>query len=275
MSTPITLQEGWHVLHQFYTIDSDAWNRIPADARPRHIDVFKNWIGHLQSSPLTQILLYSTIGRADFGFMLITPDLHLIDESEKQIRASLGPGVIRTHDSFLSLTEESEYKTSEEEFAAQLENQEGLKPGSPEFDSRLQEWKDRMAKYRHDRVYPVIADWKTICFYPMAKRRQPGQNWYGLDYETRRTLMGGHARTGRAYAGKVRQLITGATGLSDWEWGVTLFSNDLYQIKSIVYEMRYDEVSHTYGEFGPFTIGILMQPDELLARVLPPPFDFS
>ena len=34
--------------------------------------------------------------------------------------------------------------------------------------------------------------------------------------------MAGHARVGRKYAGRVSQLITGSTGLDDWEWGVTL-----------------------------------------------------
>ena len=53
------------------------------------------------------------------------------------------------------------------------------------------------------------------------------------------------------------QLITGATGLSDWEWGVTLLSDDPKDIKDIVYEMRFDEVSARYGEFGPFTVGLV------------------
>ena len=53
------------------------------------------------------------------------------------------------------------------------------------------------------------------------------------------------------------QLITASTGLADWEWGVTLFADDPKAIKDVVYEMRYDEGSAIYAEFGPFTLGLL------------------
>ena len=65
---------------------------------------------------------------------------------------------------------------------------------------------------------------------------------------------------------RVLQLITGATGLDDWEWGVTLLADDPAVIKEIVYEMRFDEVSARYGEFGPFFVGLVMPPDAALAR---------
>ena len=55
--------------------------------------------------------------------------------------------------------------------------------------------------------------------------------------------MKGHANVGREFAGKVKQLITGSTGLDDAEWGVTLFARDTFQIKAIVYKMRFDPVS--------------------------------
>ena len=89
---------------------------------------------------------------------------------------------------------------------------------------------------------------------------------YSLPFEERRELMQGHARVGRTYAGRVLQLITGATGLDDWEWGVTLLADDPAVIKEIVYEMRFDEVSARYGEFGPFFVGLVMDPDAALGR---------
>jgi chlorite dismutase len=79
--------------------------------------------------------------------------------------------------------------------------------------------------------------------------------------------MGGHARVGRSYAGRVLQLITGSTGLDDWEWGVTLLADDPVALKEIVYEMRFDPVSADYAEFGPFVTGLLLEPAEALARV--------
>ena len=76
--------------------------------------------------------------------------------------------------------------------------------------------------------------------------------------------MGGHARVGRGYAGRVLQLITGSTGLDDWEWGVTLLADDPVALKEIVYEMRFDPVSADYADFGPFVTGLLAEPAEAL-----------
>jgi hydrogen peroxide-dependent heme synthase len=64
----------------------------------------------------------------------------------------------------------------------------------------------------------------------------------------------------------VLQLITGATGIDDWEWGVTLLADDPVAVKDIVYEMRFDEVSAVYGEFGPFWTGLVMDARAALAR---------
>src|SRR5947207_1039872 len=97
----------------------------------------------------------------------------------------------------------------------------------------------------------------------MNKRRQVQDNWYLLDFPTRKKLMGGHARVGRKYTGRVSQLITGSTGLDDWEWGVTLMAHQLNALKEIVYEMRFDEVSARYAEFGPFFINFRLSPADL------------
>jgi chlorite dismutase len=106
----------------------------------------------------------------------------------------------------------------------------------------------------HPRDLPMR---RLICFYPMSKRRGSEHNWYTLEFDERSRLMHGHGHTGRAFAGRITQLITAATGLSDWEWGVTLFADDPKAVKDVVYEMRYDEGSAIYGEFGPFTLGLL------------------
>ena len=73
-----------------------------------------------------------------------------------------------------------------------------------------------------------------------------------LPFEERSALMSEHARSGMAFAGRVTQLITVATGLDDWEWGVTLWSRNPQFLKDIVYRMRFDEASARYAEFGPF-----------------------
>jgi chlorite dismutase len=105
------------------------------------------------------------------------------------------------------------------------------------------------------------------CFYPMTKRRDVSQNWYELSFDERKELMYEHGASGRKFAGRIVQLVTASTGLDDWEWGVTLFGEDLKALKETVYTMRYDRASAAYAEFGPFVAGMVGSADEILARV--------
>jgi chlorite dismutase len=61
---------------------------------------------------------------------------------------------------------------------------------------------------------------------------------------------------GRHYAGKVTQIISGSIGYDDWEWGVDLFADDPLVFKKLIYEMRFDEASAKFAEFGPFYTGL-------------------
>jgi chlorite dismutase len=97
----------------------------------------------------------------------------------------------------------------------------------------------------------------------MSKARDAGRNWYTLPFEERKKLMGGHADTGRRFAGRIMQLITSSTGIDDWEWGVTLFARDLKSVRDVVYEMRFDAGSAIYGQFGEFYMALRFKPDEL------------
>ena len=102
----------------------------------------------------------------------------------------------------------------------------------------------------------------------MSKRRNVGQNWYALTLEERSRLMYAHGMTGRKYAGRIVQVISGAIGFDAWEWGVTLFATDPLEFKKIVTEMRFDEVSAKYAEFGEFLAGRIVAPDEWMATIL-------
>ncbi len=72
-----------------------------------------------------------------------------------------------------------------------------------------------------------------------------------------------HGLIGRRYAGRVNQVISGSIGFDDWEWGVDLFADDPLVFKHLVYEMRFDESSARYAEFGPFFVGIRLDPADL------------
>ena len=145
--------------------------------------------------------------------------------------------------------------------------QKNVAPGSEEFQHSMAAFEERMKHYRHERMYPTLPDWPVVSFYNMSKRRGEQRNWFALPYEDRRRMMLAHGGIGRQFAGRVKQLITGSTGLDDAEWGVTLFARDTFQIKAIVYEMRFDPVSADYGEFGEFYITLQLPLDELFRRV--------
>jgi chlorite dismutase len=265
---PLQPQEGLGALHLFYRINLAAWRVKSSDDRAIALDYLETLVATVRQQPRTQVVTLSMFAPADIGFMILTPDLHDLNTLEKSLTASLGPDVLAPEFSYLSMTEKSEYTQKEEDYALELEKNENIARGSPESEAKLTAFRERIRHYTHDRLYPVLPEWEYFCFYPMSKRREPAQNWYALPFEKRRELMGGHMRVGRTYSGRVRQLVTGSTGLDDWEWGVTLFAHDPYDIKAIVYEMRFDEVTHTYGEFGPFLNGLPLPLKEIYRRLL-------
>lgn len=256
-------------MHLFYHVDHAQW-ALYSDEEKRQAKIrLTELVQEIRATPDTHLLIFSiATPKADLGFMLLTPDLQVANQFEKQLSLSLGPEILSPTYSYLSQTESSEYTTTREQYAAEtLIAEEGLVEGSPEFDTKLKEFDDRMAHYLKHRLYPVLPDWPVICFYPMSKRRNGGDNWYSLDFEARKKLMAGHARVGRTYSGRILQLITGSTGLDEFEWGVTLLAKDTIDIKSIVYEMRFDEVTARYGEFGDFYIGMQLPLDVLFRRI--------
>jgi chlorite dismutase len=261
-------EQGWHCLHLFYQVEHGQWQLLSPDEQRAAKVALSALVQETRALESTQLLTLSMVTpKADLGFMLITPDLHVANRIEKQLSLSLGAEVLGPVYSYLSLTEESEYKTTAEDYAAVLENEQKIRRGTPEFDKSMGAFDERMKHYRHERMYPTLPDWPVVCFYNMSKRRGEQRNWYSLPFDERRKLMLGHGAVGRQYAGKVKQLITGSTGLDDAEWGVTLFAQDTFQIKSIVYEMRFDPVSADYGEFGEFYIGLQLPLDELFQRL--------
>ena len=161
--------------------------------------------------------------------------------------------------SFLSVTEAGLYHLT-----AQLARDAAARGGTVGDTAYATELAQRSAAERESphvqrRLYPQVPpDMPYVCFYPMSKRREAGQNWYQLSLDERSRLMHAHGLTGRRYAGRVLQIITGAIGFDAWEWGVTLFAKDPLDFKKLVTDMRFDEVSAKYAEFGEFYVGKLI-----------------
>jgi len=260
---PIKLDRGLHVMHLFYNIDRTRWAQLPSGVSAqsrRALELLTTANANL-SHP--RLLSYANIGaKADLAFFLVAAELGQLSQIHRDLEGCFPPGILSRVFSYLSVTELSEYMPTEEDNKKTLE-QEKLTPGTEAWDKRAAELAKRMNDYEQYRLYPEMPDWEVMGFYPMSKRRAASDNWYVLDFATRKKLMGGHARVGRKYAGRVSQLISGSTGLDDWEWGVTLMAHQLDALKDIVYEMRFDEVSARFGDFGPFYINMRLTPAAL------------
>jgi peroxiredoxin len=174
--------------------------------------------------------------KADICFMVLGINLWDLRTFQSKIQAA---GLL-VSESYVSVTEVSEYAA-----------------GTPE-------------KILNDRLWPVLPPegMRAFCFYPMSKRRGERNNWYALDYDQRLALMRQHGTSGRNFKGRILQVVTGSTGLDDWEWGVTLFGVHVDDLKDCVYTMRFDEASTLYGEFGTFYTGLVGTIDEVLGAAL-------
>ena len=252
----MTPSVGWGVLHLYYRVDRERAEREPGAAK-RIVDA----VASLEADG-HQALCIAVLGhKADFGVMAFGPDLARLQAFQQELLAA----PLIPEYSFVSLTEGSEYTSTEADERARLVREDGLTGDAAE--ERLVVWRERMAHYLEHRLHPQLPAKALLGFYPMSKRRDANANWYELTFEERKALMAGHARVGRTYAGRILQLITGATGLDDWEWGVTLLADDPVALKDIVQEMRFDPVSARYAEFGPFVTGLVLPPADACARV--------
>ena len=184
-----------------------------------------------------QVVTVALLGhKADIGVMALGPDLWRLRALQTALRlAGLEPT-----SSYVSLTEVSEYA-------------EGVSE-----------------EMKQARLYPKLPPeaMPAFCFYPMSRRRNPGDNWYSLSFDERKELMIGHGALGRLFRGRVLQLVTGSSGLDDFEWGVTLFGEHPDDLKECVYRMRFDEASARFAHFGSFWTGMVGELEDVLDSVL-------
>jgi hydrogen peroxide-dependent heme synthase len=241
MAEPAQTLDGWYSLHDLRAMDWTAWKLLPSEDREVAIAEFHRFLNKLnvtQDAKEGSHALYTIVGqKADFMFMILRPTMEELNDLENEFnKLKIAEFTIPTF-SYVSVVELGNYMPSDE---------------NPYENPHVRE-----------RLYPILPKANHICFYPMDKRRQGNDNWYMLPMDERRSLMKSHGMIGRQYAGKVKQIITGSVGFDDYEWGVTLFADDVLQFKKLVYEMRFDEVSARYGEFGSFYVGNLLKEDAI------------
>lgn len=243
MVEAVETMDGWYCLHDMRSIDWSAWKKAPSETRNQAIEELQNIVSsweEVEKEEKGSFALYHIIGqKADLMFMLLRPTMEELIAIETEINKSLmAEFFIPTHSHF-SVIELSKYRPEKD----------GVDPETlPETQARLK---------------PILPKWEYISFYPMNRRREGNDNWYTLEKAERGKLLYEHSLTGRKYAGKVQQYITGSVGFDKWEWGVTLFAHDVLQLKKIVYEMRFDEATSRFGEFEDFYIGAHLAKDDM------------
>ena len=246
----LTPEEGWHCSHFFYQFDRQVLAALgEQEIQQGRQDLIAALDPEKSTAPQRIQLGIVSGHKADFSLMMMDPDPLKIQSIHQQIRAGkLGPA-IKTTWSYVSISEISEYVLSLDDYRKRLES-EGEDTSSVE--KKAVAYEGRLGKMNYQRLTPNFPDYPVSCFYPMNKWRYPGANWYTQSASLRKKLMSEHARSGMKFAGKVSQLITVGIGLDDWEWGVTLWATNPKHLKQIVYDMRFDEASAKYAEFGPF-----------------------
>jgi chlorite dismutase len=262
---PETL-EGWYVLHQIFRAAKEpaSWRVLKTLA--------KNAAAALRpkSSSRGSRSAKKSAGWSAFVRLIGSKgDLMAIHFRESlddlgEVQDALSAAQIATRMeltySFLSVTEAGLYHITAD--LARAAEARGGKVGDAEYLRTLagRAAAEKESAHVARRLYPQLPpDMPYVCFYPMSKRRDDGQNWYSLTLDERSRLMQSHGLTGRRYAGRVQQVISGAIGLDAWEWGVTLFAADPLDFKKLVTDMRFDEVSARYALFGDFFVGRLIE----------------
>jgi chlorite dismutase len=258
---PETL-EGWSLLHQLFRVRWSAWQELALGERSRIAAEAAKHLGAMSRGEAGTTALTTVLGhKADLMLVHFRRGFEELQEAQLSVAGlALGPYLEPTT-SYVSIVELGMY-----EMTAQIHGrlaEKGLKTGAADFEAAFDAEMEEQRKRVVGRLFQDVPKRRYVCFYPMNKRRGETKNWYGVPFEERARMMRDHGVIGRHYAGAVNQIISGSIGFDDWEWGVDLFADDPAVFKKLIYEMRFDEASAWYAEFGPFYTGLQFAAAEL------------
>jgi len=254
--------EGWSILHQMFRIRWEAWRALPDAERRQCAAAAVDGLSAMPRGEDGATALTTLLGhKGDLMLIHFRRDFEALQAAQLAVsRLAIAPYLEPTS-SYVSIVELGMY-----EMTAQIHGRlkdKGLAAGSPEFEKAFDAEMDEQRRRVIGRLFQEVPPRRHVCFYPMNKRRGEQKNWYAVPVEERGRMMRDHGTIGRHYAGAVTQIISGSIGYDDWEWGVDLFADDPIVFKKLIYEMRFDEASAWYAEFGPFYVGLQFRADQL------------
>jgi len=255
---PETL-EGWSVLHHMYRVHWATLRSLSPQAKQ---DLAREFSASTATENGASSCVHLLGHKADLMLVHFRKSFEELSQTQLAIQQTRLSEYLEMTTSYVSIVELGMY-----EMTAKIHQQlagRSLKQGSEEFDRAFDEEMNQQKNRVMGRLFPEIPARRHVCFYPMNKRRGESKNWYSVPFERRGEMMLEHGIVGRYYAGRVTQIISGSIGFDDWEWGVDLFADEPLVFKKLIYEMRFDEASAVYAEFGPFYIGLQFSPNNLL-----------
>ena len=264
LTVPETL-EGWCLLHQMFRVSWPALVQATNDERAELAQGLREFLERGSDTDGTTIAVAMLGHKADL--MLV----HARRSFDALVRAQLDVARLPIAEAFEATTSYvSVVELGMYDMTAKLHEQltaQGLEHGTDDYRAAQKAAMQVQHGRVSSRLYTAFPARRYVCFYPMDKRRGEIKNWYSAPFEKRAAMMREHGHIGRLYAGEVTQIISGSIGFDDWEWGVDLFADDPVVFKRLIYEMRFDEASADYGEFGPFYTGVQFSPAEVAAWV--------
>lgn len=256
--------EGWWILHRMFAFDRLGWDALGESDRRRIVEDATNALSPLKEGKDTDVGLAQVLGhKADLMLTHYSKNYEGLAHAQTLFDKTKLAEFLTPASSYVSVLELGLYDATGKIHAAMAER--GLKPFSDEwneaFDDLLK--KEEQNPRNAGRLWARIPQRRYVCFYPMNKKRDDQVNWYMLPFEQRAQLMLEHGKIGRTYHGIVTQVISGSIGFDTHEWGVDLYADDPIVFKKLIYEMRFDEASAKYGEFGDFFSGLQFSLDQL------------
>jgi hydrogen peroxide-dependent heme synthase len=262
-SVPESL-EGWWILHRMFDFDRLSWDELPADERAAILKEASAALSTLKDGEDSDLGLAQMVGhKADLMLTHYSRNYEGMAHAQMLFDKLRLANYLTPATSYVSVLELGLYEATGKIHATLKERE--LKAGSPEWVEAFDEMVMAQAKIPHfgGRLWARIPQKRYVCFYPMDKKRGETVNWYTLPYEERAKLMIEHGKIGRTYHGLVNQVISGSIGFDKFEWGVDLYADDPMVFKKLIYEMRFDEASSKYGDFGDFYSGVQFSLDQL------------
>lgn len=253
--------EGWCLLHQMFRVSWPAFVQATNDERAELAVGLRAFLEQAPGDGGSSMAVAMLGHKADLMLVHARRSFDALVQAQLDVSRLPIAEAFEATTSYVSVIELGMY-----EMTAKIHEQlvgKGLEIGTDEYRVAMRDAMQAQEPRMAGRLFTAFPARRYVSFYPMDKRRGEIKNWYSTPFDKRAGMMRDHGHIGRLYAGDITQIISGSIGFDDWEWGVDLFADDPLVFKKLIYEMRFDEASADYGEFGPFYTGVQFSASEV------------